>query len=574
MKRNVFLKAYLTNGLALILVLFLSNCQVEEDTLQGNNQTASVIYKAKIEDYWGQLKTGSTKEQLSKIEELSTAIDINSLKIYDLRTTEKLVIANVKSLQGLDGIIKIIFYLNENKVVRSNIVTLKTNEANSDYNKVIQSVLNADKKGFNYTGEITFLSLSKTKLLFDKFNQGDLVENKTLSSSRNRKKFSKTQGNCTEYWWVTKYGNEIISQVYLFTVCDCSGGGGPNGGDETFKMSNCDNGAGVFLGGSSASTSTNKPTLPANPINNQTYKFTDPDGVCTEYKYNSSINSWEILEVILPNIIISRNKDNYGILDFQWPVDNQKVFDQSTNLLYTYEGGSDSWSGVPTTAPEAIEKQIDNTQLDPCPKGVMEQLKKATNCDIANVLEKLGAEKGIIVTMKSETPANGDTGQTTRTNPGVRYDYTIKITQDNTSATQLFKAHAILHELVHAFFMSLKDDYNTSGSPAVYTEFSELFKVYVEKNKPGAGDLDHAQMAKVYVNAIGSALQEFQTGIPVAYETIPDQVYTDLAWYGIRDIKAYSDQPEADRTRMENRYRAENNGSYYQGQSAIGKPCN
>ncbi|PWA11559.1 hypothetical protein [Flavobacterium laiguense] len=352
MKRNVFLKAYLTNGLALILVFFLSNCQVEEDTLQGNNKAVSEIYKVKIEDYWGQLKTGSSKEQLAKIEELSTAIDINSLKIYDLRTTEKLVIANAKSLQGLDGIIKIIFYINENKVVRSNIVTLKTNEANSDYDKVIQSVLNADKNGFNYTGEITFLSLSKTKLLYDKFNQGNLIENKTLSSARNRKKFSKTQGNCTEYWWVTKYGNEIISQVYMFTVCDCSGGGGPNGGDETFKMSNCDNGAGVFLGGSSASTSTNKPTLPANPINNQTYKFTDPDGVCTEYIYKSSINSWHILEVILPNIIISRNKDNYGILDFQWPVDNQKVFDPSTNIFYTYDGGSDSWSGIPGESPK------------------------------------------------------------------------------------------------------------------------------------------------------------------------------------------------------------------------------
>jgi hypothetical protein len=134
MKRNVFLKAYLTNGLALILVLFLSNCQVEEDTLQENNQTASVIYKAKIDDYWGKLKKGANNEQVSKIEELSTAIDINSLKIYDLRTTEKLVIADVKSLNGLDGIIKVIFYLNGEKMVRSNIVTLKTNETNSDHN--------------------------------------------------------------------------------------------------------------------------------------------------------------------------------------------------------------------------------------------------------------------------------------------------------------------------------------------------------------------------------------------------------------------------------------------------------
>lgn len=231
--------------------------------------------------------------------------------------------------------------------------------------------------------------------------------------------------------------------------------------------------------------------------------------------------------------------------------------------------------GSTETASQIIEKKIDNTQLDPCPKGVLEKLIKATNCDIKNVFEKLGAEKGINVKMKSETPANGDTGQTTRTNPGVRYDYTIKITKDNISGTQLFKAHTILHELVHAFFMSLKDDYDTSASPAVYTEFPILFQAYVDKSYPGSkGTEHHSEMAKVYVNAIGSALQEFQTGVAVPYETIPDQAYTDMAWYGIRDIKAYSDLPEADRKRMENRYRAENNGSYYQGQSAIGKPCN
>jgi hypothetical protein len=173
-----------------------------------------------------------------------------------------------------------------------------------------------------------------------------------------------------------------------------------------------------------------------------------------------------------------------------------------------------------------------------------------------------------------QTPANGDTGQTTKTNPSVKYDYTIKITKDNTSTTQLFKAHTILHELVHAFFWSLKDDYSTSGSPAVYSEFPELFQKYVDKNWPGTGDIHHAEMAKVYVKAIGSALQEFQTGVAVSYGTTPDQVYTDMAWYGINDIQAFSDLPEADRKRMENRYKCENNGSYYQGQTAIGKPCN
>jgi hypothetical protein len=196
------------------------------------------------------------------------------------------------------------------------------------------------------------LSLSKTKLLYDKFTQGNLIENATLSVAPNNKKSGKTQGSCTHYWWVTRYGDEIISEIYMFSVCDCSGGGGGNE-DQLSKMSNCGGDSGVFLGGgSSAPSASSRPTPPASPVNNQIYRYTDPDGACTVYKYNSSLNTWEIIEVILPNIIISRNKDNYGILDFQWPVNNQKVFDYSTNIFYTYDGGSDSWIGIPGESPK------------------------------------------------------------------------------------------------------------------------------------------------------------------------------------------------------------------------------
>jgi hypothetical protein len=96
MKKKLFLKAFLTNAALLILLLFLSNCQDRDDLLQENNHTAPAIYKDKIGDYWNQLKIGSSTGQLSTIEELSTAIDINSLKIYDLRTTERLLIADAK----------------------------------------------------------------------------------------------------------------------------------------------------------------------------------------------------------------------------------------------------------------------------------------------------------------------------------------------------------------------------------------------------------------------------------------------------------------------------------------------
>jgi hypothetical protein len=477
--------------------------------------------------------------------------------------------------------------LNEDKVVRSNIVTLKTSQANIDVNRAILSVLNADKKGFSYSGEITFLSLSKTKLLYNKYNQGEIIENETLGVTRKNSRTNKTQGNCTEYWWVTRYGGEIISQVYLFTICDCSGGGsggGGGGGEELSKKSDCNGGTNLFLGGSGASSSTSyKPNLPVNAVDNQTYRFTDPDGVCTEYIFKVSTNSWQILQVILPNIIIANNRDNYGILEYQWPVNNQKVYDPNTHIFYTYEQGSDSWIGIPATnllIAEAIEEKIDDTQLDPCPKTILNKLKNAMNCDIANIFTKLGANNIYNVSIISGNAGNVPA----KTIPVSPNNYEITINNESyTSSTQLYKAANLLHEITHAFFLSLVEDYYGSDNPAVFSEFPVLFQTYVDTKFPkNTEDKQHEEMANSYVEAIGAALQEFQTGVSLVNGVKPDQIYTDLAWGGLRDAPIYGKifpLGSAERLRIDNRLAAEQSGHEIgagtaQQQTPIGQPCN
>jgi hypothetical protein len=78
----------------------------------------------------------------------------------------------------------------------------------------------------------------------------------------------------------------------------------------------------------------------------------------------------------------------------------------STPTGYIPHGGGGGGGGI--TAPTAaqivaeLEKKIDDTQLDQCPKGVLNELKNATNCDIANILTKLGADKIINVTILTE----------------------------------------------------------------------------------------------------------------------------------------------------------------------------
>ena len=71
-------------------------------------------------------------------------------------------------------------------------------------------------------------------------------------------------------------------------------------------------------------------------------------------------------------------------------------------FIFTYESETGIWEGVPATdqlIAEAIEDQIDDSKLDPCPKEVMQQLKNTTNTDIVNVLKKLGASSIYTVNM-------------------------------------------------------------------------------------------------------------------------------------------------------------------------------
>ena len=165
-------------------------------------------------------------------------------------------------------------------------------------------------------------------------------------------------------------------------------------------------------------------------------------------------------------------------------------------------------------------------------------------------------------------------------------DYTITVSQGYTTSTSLFRASNILHEVVHAFFMSLRDDQLSGGSSAFFNEFPVLFQAFCDaKYPPSPGeraDLHHEEMANSYVDAIGAALQEFQTGIAPAYGAKPDQVYTDLAWGGLKDAPIYDKKfpaGSAERLRIENRYSCESNGGTAGSgtsaqQTAIGKPCN
>lgn len=224
--------------------------------------------------------------------------------------------------------------------------------------------------------------------------------------------------------------------------------------------------------------------------------------------------------------------------------------------------------------PFLTEKQIDDSQLDPCPKGVMEQLKNTTNADIANVLAKLGANRLYTVNIVMKPAATY--AETQRIS---KYNYIIRVDRErSTNGTKLYKATALIHEIIHAYFLSIVDDYNNTPS-TVLPSFAELFEIYVKKEYPSSTekqDAQHLAMANKYVDAMASALQEYD-----ANYTVPFQVYKDLAWGGLSAAPIFDKTfppGSADNIRILNRYRAESSGhAVEQGtpnaQSPVGKSC-
>ena len=244
--------------------------------------------------------------------------------------------------------------------------------------------------------------------------------------------------------------------------------------------------------------------------------------------------------------------------------------------------------------PFLIEKNIDDSQLDPCSKGVFQQVKTTTNCDFANVLAKLNANNTDYNTTMITAHNNDNNGNqvdspanTIKNSP---YNYTIYVNPNYAGKTKLFIASLMFHEIIHAYFLSIVDDYkaNPNNNQNLYNlnSFASIFQAYCDKKYPPASgtaaNIHHLEMANHYVDAIARALQEFQTGIPVVTGASPQQIYNDLAWGGLNGTPVFdATYPigNPNRQRILNRVACEQNGTPIgQGtlfqQNPIGQPCN
>ena len=323
------------------IILFLS-CE-KEDEIQTDTISTS-IYNKDITNYLNLLKTESNKENSLKIEALVNAIDLNSVKIYTLKTTEKLLVADLKSLKGFEisDKTKAIFFVYENEITHSNIVTFNVKVPFDNLDKVILSVLDMKKNKDNYTGKISFYNMHQNISLSNEFENGKLTFNGMARRKTTRNITGKSAG-CIDWYWVTG-----SSYIYLYTTCDCY----------AYRMSGIKCGGGG--GGGGLSSSSSGPAYPSNPPDKTLFTYIDEDGQIITKRYNEEALTWEFFSISLSEVVINNNPTKYSYLIIQWPIDQQKVV--TKDFIYTYDGASGGWNGVPAT------------ELNPC-----DQIKNVMN---------------------------------------------------------------------------------------------------------------------------------------------------------------------------------------------------
>ena len=199
----------------------LNSCETQETVLTEQNNTIS-NYNTAIVNFFTDYKASlsNNKENTKKISALMQAIDYGSIKQYDLKTTEKLLVIDLKEFNFTQNATnnKLILFVNNNKIARARLVNFESQDAFNQYDDLIVSILNMDKTKLNYTGRINQFNVIQIKEYSNVFSNGTLIENGALKSKVSNSKLSR--GDCTDWWWVTTYSDGSQTTSYAFTSCD------------------------------------------------------------------------------------------------------------------------------------------------------------------------------------------------------------------------------------------------------------------------------------------------------------------------------------------------------------------
>lgn len=558
----------------MLFFISLQSCEEKLDVVTETDNNQSVITKLTLSQILGEINNPEIQSKLGEVNE----------KLIKNNPFGRFVISDTLFTKYEDINIPTTYFVTLNSYSEAEpyflkmVITIEENETKLCFVKYIPNSPTNTLELIDYNGEIQLLDIDENIIARTFFNNGipltstnndktsrmecydqvSIVEIRCSNGGLHRVGESCGEGLKNDAHWeirsttVCNYNYVLPSRIYENTIFPRTGGGG----------------------GDSNQTLLNNFVNTLDPTEKDIY-YSDPE-----------IQNYLLSNIIQPPVI----NNNPALQPTNNTTTPPKIIDPKAiqfieEVIVKIKNDPTVYTSI---IPFLIEKNINSTNLNPCAKGVFEKVKNTTNCDISQVLAKLDANGSLYNTIiKSEVAPSQQPAQTVRNSA---YNYTIYISTDYTGKTKLFIAASMFHELVHTYFLSIVDDYksNPNNNQNLYNlnSFPSLFQAYCDKKYPPAlgvsQNLHHLEMANYYVDAIARALQEYQTGIPVATGSSPQQIYSDLAWGGLNGTPVFDvNYPvgNPNRQRILNRYTCEQNGTPIAAgtsneQRPIGKPCN
>ncbi|GIV36404.1 MAG: hypothetical protein KatS3mg032_0783 [Cyclobacteriaceae bacterium] len=181
------------------------------------------------------------------------------------------------------------------------------------------------------------------------------------------------------------------------------------------------------------------------------------------------------------------------------------------------------------------EDQIDDSQLKPCLKTILTDLKNISQGSVGQIIQKFsGSLPGYNWELKDGVLAGGQNAFTSQFYN--RTTGTVTTTFDGskfTSATDLSIARTILHESIHAYLIA----YFRVDPLSARSSYPDLVNDYAQQVYGGdANQIQHGEFVRNFVNDIAIALEEYGKNKGYTHTT---QFYKDLAWVGLTHTGVY-----------------------------------
>ncbi|WKK85392.2 hypothetical protein QYS48_26295 [Marivirga arenosa] len=189
------------------------------------------------------------------------------------------------------------------------------------------------------------------------------------------------------------------------------------------------------------------------------------------------------------------------------------------------------------------EKQIEDSQLEPCMQSIMTDLKNL-NKGVGEIIQKFAGDLDGYNWEVKEGKLSQGTGMTlTRYNNSTGTTTSIFDSKSWPNASDLSWARTILHEAVHA---KLVAHYNVDRPDflGTYTDMVQDWNTYQNWEI-----VHHEEFARSLIKGITDALKEF--GIQRGYSH-HRQFYQDMSWAGLQETEIFKKLPSAVRERILN----------------------